>query len=438
MMPQPQTTNNPTEILIVDDSPTQAKFLELILLEQGYRVTVAQNGREALDLVTVNKPDLIISDILMPEMDGFELCRRLKQTEAFKDLPIILLTLLNDPADVLRSLEAGANYFISKPYNSELLLSRVRRTLLGEGGSRAGEGDKEIEVLYDGQGYPIRAGKSQIIDLMLATYETAVEKNQELLKVQMALRSLNQELEKRVKERTTELRKKDQLLLLQSRQAALGEMIGNIAHQWRQPLNILGLTIQQLPLYYDLGELTREFLEQNVNSSMELIQHMSNTIDDFRNYFKPDKEKVEFKVREAIENSLSLLEGSLQNPQITVEIISKADPVIYGFRNEFAQALLNILNNARDALTAMENDDPRVTITISTAGEKSVVTIVDNAGGIPEGIIDKIFDPYFTTKGPQQGTGVGLFMSKSIIEKNMGGKLNVRNLAAGAEFRIEV
>jgi len=438
MMQQSQKSKSPVEILIVDDSPTQAKLLELTLAEQGYQVSVAHNGREALELVTAGKPDLVISDILMPEMDGFELCKRIRKTEEVKSIPIILLTNLNDPADVLRSLEAGANYFISKPYNSELLLSRVRRTLLGEGGSQAGEEESEVEVMYNGHGYPILANKSRIIDLLLATYETAVEKNQELLKTQMALRSLNQELEKRVKERTAELREKDQLLLLQSRQAAMGEMIGNIAHQWRQPLNTLGLTIQQLPLFYDLGELTREFLAQNVGSSMDLIQHMSQTIDDFRNYFRPDKEKVEFKVHDALLNSLALLEGSLQSPQISIEIVLKADPVIYGFRNEFAQVLLNILNNARDALTAKEIDAPRVTITIFTAGERSVVTIADNAGGIPEGIIGKIFDPYFTTKGPQQGTGVGLFMSKSIIEKNMGGRLKVRNIDAGAEFRIEV
>jgi len=328
MKQHPNSEQSPAAILIVDDSPTQAKLLELILSGEGYHVSVAQNGREAIDLIAVNRPGLVVSDILMPEMDGFELCRRIRKTEEIKSIPIILLTSLNDPADVLRSLEAGANYFISKPYNKELLLSRVRRTLLSEVQSRADRDDSEVDVLYDGHGYPINASKSQIIDLLLATYEMAVEKNQELLQAQLALRSLNQKLEMRVEERTAELREKDQLLMLQSRQAAMGEMIGNIAHQWRQPLNTLGLTIQQLLLFYDLGEFTREFLDQNVNSSMDLIQHMSQTIDDFRNYFRPDKEKSEFSVRGTIEKSLSLLEGSLQNPQITVEIVAKDDPVI--------------------------------------------------------------------------------------------------------------
>jgi PAS domain S-box-containing protein len=252
-----------------------------------------------------------------------------------------------------------------------------------------------------------------------------------------ALKESNQELERRVAERTAELREKDQMLLLQSRQAAMGEMIGNIAHQWRQPLNLLGLTVQQLLMFYDLGEFDRTFLAENVDSSLKLIQHMSRTVDDFRNYFKPDKEKAEFKVREAIANTLSLLEGSFQDPHISVEIVEKDEPVIYGFRNELAQVVLNLVVNAKDVITEREINDPKVTITLSSENGCSVVTVADNAGGIPEEILDKIFEPYFSTKG-ERGTGVGLFMSKNIIEKNMGGTLTVRNVSGGAEFRIEL
>lgn len=253
-----------------------------------------------------------------------------------------------------------------------------------------------------------------------------------------ALNKLNEELETKVAERTAELREKDQILLLQSRQAGMGEMIGNIAHQWRQPLNTLGLVVQQLLLFYDLDEFNREFLEENVSTSMELIKHMSKTIDDFRNYFSPEKEKLEFKVTEAIASTLSLIEESFKNEHIAIEVIAKDEPIIFGFQNEYGQVLLNILNNARDALTERGAEDPRVTITILDEDKRAVVTVSDNAGGIPEEIKDKIFEPYFTTKGPQQGTGVGLFMSKTIIEKNMGGRLTVRNIDDGAEFRIEV
>jgi signal transduction histidine kinase len=137
-------------------------------------------------------------------------------------------------------------------------------------------------------------------------------------------------------------------------------------------------------------------------------------------------------------DTLSLVSASFKNHFIGIELIAKEDPVVYGYRNEFAQALLNILNNARDALTERKTVNPGVTISIGTEDERAVVIIADNAGGIPEEIMAKIFDPYFTTKGPQSGTGVGLFMSKSIIEKNMGGRLTARNTGEGAEFRVEV
>ena len=171
------------------------------------------------------------------------------------------------------------------------------------------------------------------------------------------LQKAHAELEQRVAERTAELaaalqtlqvetseriqavealREKEQMLIQQSRQAAMGEMIGNIAHQWRQPLNLLGLTSQQLLLFYDLGEFDRTFLAENIEKVMGLIQHMSQTIDDFRNYFKPDKEKSDFRVQQTIANTMSLLKGSLQSPRIGIEIDVQDDPVIHGYPNEFA------------------------------------------------------------------------------------------------------
>ena len=254
---------------------------------------------------------------------------------------------------------------------------------------------------------------------------------------QEAERALHKEITERLMVVET-LREKEQMLILQNRQAAMGEMIGNIAHQWRQPLNLLGLTAQQLLFYYDLGDFDRTFLSENIDKAMGLIQHMSQTIDDFRNYFKPDKEKTAINVQEVITNTLSLLDGSFQNPPISVEIVQKDAAVIHGYPNEFAQALLNITINAKDVLTEREIENPKVTITIFSEDGCAVVTVADNGGGISEEILDKIFDPYFTTKGPQQGTGIGLFMSKTIIEKNMGGTLSARNVGAGAEFRIVI
>ncbi|MDR3581144.1 MAG: ATP-binding protein [Oryzomonas sp.] len=278
-------------------------------------------------------------------------------------------------------------------------------------------------------------------------------------KADEALIRAHEELERRVRERTEDLaislweleleiaerqrtsealREKERMLIQQSRLAAMGEMIGNIAHQWRQPLNVLGLTIQQLLLFYDDGQFSREFLAHGVDSSMKLIQHMSRTIDDFRDYFRPDKEKVEFRLGEAVSGALALMEGSLGHHRIATEVFSQCDPAVIGYRNEFAQVILNILSNAVDIFRERGIENPKVTITIGHEGERAVVAIADNAGGIPGEIMEKVFDPYFTTKSSQSGTGLGLFMSKSIIEKNMNGTLTVRNSGDGAEFKIEV
>jgi len=235
-----------------------------------------------------------------------------------------------------------------------------------------------------------------------------------------------------------ELREKELMLLQQSRLAAMGEMIGNIAHQWRQPLNLLGLLAQDLSMTHKAGKFSAEYLQNNVDKTLETIQHMSQTIDDFRNFFRPYKEKIDFRVLDVVEKTISLLKGSLNAQQIRTEINRAGDPVVHGYPNELSQVLLNILINARDAFAAREVKGPRIAIDVDLEGNSTVVTITDNAGGIPESIIDKIFDPYFTTKGPDKGTGVGLFMSKTIIEKSMGGSLSVRNVGCGAQFRIEL
>jgi PAS domain S-box-containing protein len=252
-----------------------------------------------------------------------------------------------------------------------------------------------------------------------------------------ALRKLNEELDTRVAQRTLELRQKDQLMIQQSRHAAMGEMIHNIAHQWRQPLNALGLTVQRLQFYYELGEFDKDLLDQSVESSMLLIQHMSKTIDDFRDFFKPDKEPEEFTVSQVVQRTLKLIEASFENSQIRIVCDSLEDITVTGYPNEYSQVILNILNNAKDALLVREIADPVVTIAARAEAGRSVLTISDNAGGIAEDILPKVFDPLFTTKGPQ-GTGIGLFMAKTIIERSMSGEVTVRNAEAGAEFRIVV
>jgi len=234
------------------------------------------------------------------------------------------------------------------------------------------------------------------------------------------------------------LAKQEQLLIRQGRLAAMGEMIGNIAHQWRQPLNTLGLLIQELPRYYERDMFSKEYLESNVSRAMQVINYMSKTIDGFRNFIGPDREKEEFRVAEVLTRTISIVEAAFSQLNLRIEVSADEGIVIYGSPNEFTQVILNILVNAKDAVVERRIQEPRVTVRLFQEKGKMVLTIADNAGGIPQEIMDRIFDPYFTTKGSDQGTGIGLFMSKTIIEKNMSGTLTARNTEQGAEFRIEV
>lgn len=235
-----------------------------------------------------------------------------------------------------------------------------------------------------------------------------------------------------------ELRQKEQMLLQQSRMAAMGEMLNNISHQWRQPLNSVGLLIQQIGLSHQLDEFNQELLDTSIAKAMEMLLHMSQTIDDFRSFFSPDKEKSLFKVDESVRKTISLVEDNFRAQGITIEVSATEVPEQFGYPNEYSQALLNIMMNARDAFLDRGVTDGRVTVCSWEEDGRAVVTITDNAGGIKEEIIERIFDPYFTTKETGKGTGIGLFMSNIIVEKNMGGRLTARNTGDGAEFRIEV
>ncbi|MBT0663701.1 hypothetical protein KI809_05235 [Geobacter pelophilus] len=262
--------------------------------------------------------------------------------------------------------------------------------------------------------------------------------NDELRRTQLELQDLNKMLDARISQAVDELRLKDQMLILQDRLAVMGDMINNIAHQWRQPLNTMALLVQQLPLFHDSGKLSKALLDENTAKTMKLIEHMSQTINDFRDFFRSDKEADDFRVHQVIDHTLSLIGESFKELNISIVVERDGEPAIFGYANEYAQVILNLLINARDALVASKADPAWISLRLFTQGGKAIVTVTDNGGGIAEEIMPRLFDPYFTTKGPDKGTGIGLFMSKTIIEKNMDGRLTVRNTDSGAEFRIEV
>ncbi|MEA5114263.1 MAG: ATP-binding protein [Geobacteraceae bacterium] len=261
---------------------------------------------------------------------------------------------------------------------------------------------------------------------------------EQLKKKQLQLEELNRTLEQRVREEVEKNREKEHLLILQNRQAAMGEMIGNIAHQWRQPLTSISLLIQDLGECFDFGELNREYLDSTISNAMNIIQHMSQTIDDFRNFFKQEKEHMAYRVNQVISRSLSFMETSLRYANVNVHMDTDEDIVLTGFPNELSQVLLNIFGNAKDIFLERKTVNPELRIKTSREGEKTVITISDNGGGIHEDIIGRIFEPYFSHRKKQGGTGIGLYMAKTIIEKNMGGRLSAENIEGGASFRIEI
>lgn len=252
------------------------------------------------------------------------------------------------------------------------------------------------------------------------------------------LNDLNHSLEQRIKEEVNKNREKDRIMFQQGRLAAMGEMIGNIAHQWRQPLSSISLLVQDIQEAAETGELDEEYLSTSVAKCTRTIGHMSETIDNFRDFFNPDKKQTDFCVNNEITKSLQLLDAGLENNNIKVNVDIKDECKINGIPGEYSQVLVNIINNAKDVLLGRKIENPVIEIESRFEDGNSVVTICDNGGGVEKDIAEKIFEPYFTTKALNQGTGIGLYFSKMIIEGNMHGSLKVYNSEAGACFTITV
>jgi len=259
---------------------------------------------------------------------------------------------------------------------------------------------------------------------------------EDLRKRQDNIEELNNSLESKIRYEVEKNREKDQMMYQQSRLASMGEMIGNIAHQWRQPLNIMALVMQDLYISDQLGSLTSKKVEDSYEKSNNLLQYMSHTIDDFRNFFKQGDEDLEFSAKEAIDSVYNLISTNLSYNHIACTIDVKQDSIVRGGLNEFKQVLINILNNAQEAIQSHASKEKKINITITRKNNNALIMISDDGGGIKKDVINKIFDPYFTTKNQTQGTGLGLYMSKQIIENSMCGSLSAKNTDIGAEFSI--
>lgn len=236
-----------------------------------------------------------------------------------------------------------------------------------------------------------------------------------------------------------EYNKQKQILIEQSKAAAMGEMISMIAHQWRQPLQAVSILTQKLTLSRSIdGEISDELLNQVVEDVSSQLKYMSKTIDDFRDFFLPNKQKEEILVSELIQRALDFVGFMIKNDDIKININEIKDDSILIHINEFVQVVINIIKNARDVMIEKSITNKEINISYEVDECEASISIEDSAEGIPEDIKEKIFEPYFSTKSEKNGTGLGLYMSKTIIEKHCDGYLSVENSSKGAVFKIEL
>ena len=269
---------------------------------------------------------------------------------------------------------------------------------------------------------------------------------QQLVESQQHLRDLNNNLQRKVEEETKRRVTQERLLANHSRLAAMGEMISAIAHQWRQPLSTLGMIVQRTHAMASMQGLTPEYLNEFKANAMRQVKYMSDTIEEFRGFYRPDKQKEPFSPHTCITDAVRLFEPQFTGNSIVVEVHCRPedDLLAYGYPNEFKQVILNLLGNARDAIleSRIGQELPKegyISVGISNTGANTMVIDISDTGcGIPVDITSKIFDPYFTTKEESGGTGIGLYMSRMIMEDSLGGHLSLAQGQEGAIFRLEL
>ncbi len=468
-------------VLIVDDIPENIHIL-LNILKDDFMILTATSGEQALE-VTLNEPipDIILLDIQLPGIDGYEVCKRLKANKKTKDIPIIFVTVLTENIDEAKGLKLGAIDYITKPINSELLKIRLinhlklknQKDILQESlvnFQNIFDMTMEMIVLTDKQDNIVDINQSGVnmlgyskkseligsaihkhivpsdLEFVLASRK---ENNSHMIDVELLkkdgttlpvlARGRNimyggKEVRLSTLMDLTEIKEKEQQLMQQSRLAQIGEMLSMIAHQWRQPLTAISATSMSLEFKAEQGNIDKETVLKKAKNISNYTQRLSKTIDEFRNFFKPDRDKEDILYSELINSVLYIAEGSMTNQNIELIKELNCNTTFHVYRNELIQVILNLIKNAEDILLEREIENPKITIKTNTGS----LTVSDNAGGVPDDIMDKIFDPYFSTKLQKNGTGLGLYMSKIIIENHCAGKLSVMNDEHGAVFKISL
>ncbi len=386
------TKKQQDKILLIDDSRFICKQIKTILEPRNYIVKTALNAKTAIEKLQQDEFNLIILDMELPDMHGLELLEFIRRDIRFVSIPVIVLSGTSTPEIVRDVLKNGANDFLKKPYVFEEFILKV--------------------------------------DLWIDYFKKTKELEEKTLKLQY----MNDNLERLVYDEVEKNRKKDKMMFSQSRYAQMGEMIAMIAHQWRQPLNAISAATIMIEMRAKSSCLKYDEAKKITQKIQGFVNHLSNTIDDFRNFFRPQKEKKVSNFKTIVETALSLIRYSLQ--QKNIDIVEYTDNVenFLVYENELVQVVLNLLKNAEDALIEKSVKDPKIILRID--GKKLIIE--DNAGGVATNIMEKIFDPYFSTKDNKNGTGLGLYMAKVIVEEHLKGALLVKNTKEGAQFIIDL
>lgn len=315
-------------------------------------------------------------------------------------------------------------------------------TIVSEAARRVADGDLSVRVAME---------RADEIGQLSTSFNTMVEaleesrRQRENYSIQLErevadrtreLDRLNQSLDQRVRDEIAKRKEQEHLLIQQSRLAAMGEMIGAIAHQWRQPLNALSLVLQNIRMQHLMGQLSDESMDRMYDKSNQLVQRMSSTIDEFRNFFKPSKQPEPFDLLAGLRSAAGLLDGLFKNHNINLLIDCEPGIELLGSAGEFSQVVLNLLGNAKDAVLTARQTHPEIHIHVHREPEQIRIQVEDNGTGIAPEILPRIFEPYFTTKEEGKGTGIGLYMSKMIVENTMGGRLEADNTEMGARITL--
>ncbi|MEO8350780.1 MAG: response regulator [Chthoniobacteraceae bacterium] len=413
-------------VVIAEDSPTQSLRLQNTLEKNGFVVAAGANGRAALELVATHHPHLVVSDIQMPEMDGYELCRRIKADPATRNLPFVLLTSMSSPQDIILGLECGADNFVVKPYEENFLLSRLRGVLVSRELGASDTSGRAIAVEFAGQRYDIAAGRRQILNLLLTTYETAVNTNAELIKAHEELKSAQGQLIEAEK--------------LQS----VGRLAAGVAHEVRNPLAILEMGVGFLadqPVGED-GKVILGEMAEAVKRANDVITNLM----DLNSGRELGLRTVD--LHELIESALRALSDEFARDGIEiVRSLSTDLPPLDLRAARVEQLFINLFTNAQHAMP----EGGRLTITsgrrVIGAGEVAFqagqragadfhagdsiifIEVADNGPGVAPENLPKLFEPFFSTKPTGQGIGLGLTVARKIMDVHRG-RIEIR---AGTE-----